>query len=137
MARRRGRAAAAAAATAVVEEVESQEDEAQEMVQGGLQFDEPLTWRAPRVIPVAELLRRLQALSKELGNMEQGENDRDSFTKVAKELAFSGLLYHKDRGVKAWLACCLVDMLRLCAPDAPYTGAQLKVGESNTEAAEL
>ena len=61
--------------------------------------------------------------------MEQGENDRDSFAKVAKELAFSGLLNHKDRGVKAWVACCLVDMLRLCAPDAPFTGAQLKVGD--------
>lgn len=130
---RRSRAAAAAEAAAAappppveVDEQES-EDDAQDADQPGLQFDEPLTWRAPRVIPVAELLRRLQALSKELKEMEQGESDRDSFTKVAKELAFPGLLHHKDRGVRAWVACCLVDMLRLCAPDAPYTGAQLKV----------
>jgi sister-chromatid-cohesion protein PDS5 len=128
MARRSGRAAAAAAATAAaVEEVEQQEEESQGEPHTDLQFDEPLTWRAPRVIPVAELLRRLQTLSKELGTMEQGVPDRDSFTKVAKELAFPGLLHHKDRGVKAWLACCLVDMLKLCAPDAPYTGPQLKV----------
>ncbi|KAI9801108.1 MAG: hypothetical protein M1833_002976 [Piccolia ochrophora] len=92
----------------------------------GLQFDEPLSWRAGKPIAVAELLRRLQALSKELREMEQEENDRTSFTKVAKELAAQGLLGHKDRGVRAWTACCLVDILRLCAPDAPYTSNQLK-----------
>lgn len=60
--------------------------------------------------------------------MEQEENERDSFTKVAKDLASPNLLAHKDKSVKAWAACCLVDILRLCAPDAPYTGQQLKVG---------
>ena len=59
--------------------------------------------------------------------MEQEENDRESFTPVAKELASPNLLGHKDKGVRAWTACCLVDILRLCAPDAPYTGQQLKV----------
>jgi len=94
----------------------------------GLQFDEPLSWRAGKPIAIADLLRRLQALSKEMRSMEQEENERDSFTTVAKELATPNLLAHKDKGVKAWTACCLVDILRLCAPDAPYTGQQLKVG---------
>lgn len=58
--------------------------------------------------------------------MEQEENERESFTHVAKELASPNLLAHKDKGVKAWTACCLVDILRLCAPDAPYTGQQLR-----------
>lgn len=93
----------------------------------GLQFNEPLSWRAGKPIAIADLLRRLQALSKEMREMEQEENDRDSFTAVAKELASPNLLAHKDKGVKAWTACCLVDILRLCAPDAPYTGHQLKV----------
>ncbi|KAL9126994.1 MAG: hypothetical protein Q9217_004050 [Psora testacea] len=92
----------------------------------GLQFNEPLSWRAGKPIAVAELLRRLQALSKQMRAMEQDENDRDSFTRVAKELASPNLLAHKDRGIRAWTACCLVDILRLCAPDAPYTGQQLK-----------
>ncbi|KAI9886497.1 MAG: Curved DNA-binding protein (42 kDa protein) [Watsoniomyces obsoletus] len=91
-----------------------------------LQFDEPLSWRAGKPIAISELLRRLSALSKELREMEQEENDRDSFTHVAKELTGHGLLAHKDKGVRAWTACCLVDILRLCAPDAPYTGAQLR-----------
>ena len=94
----------------------------------GLRFNEPLSWRAGKPIPVADLLRRLQTLSKEMRDMEQEENERESFTKVARELASANLLGHKDRGVKAWTACCLVDILRLCAPDAPWTGGELKVG---------
>ena len=68
--------------------------------------------------------------------MEQEEKERDSFLKVAKDLASPNLLAHKDKGVKAWTACCLVDILRLCAPDAPYTAQQLKVrrhGETSGE----
>ena len=60
-------------------------------------------------------------------DMEQEENERESFTAVAKELASPSLLGHKDKGVRAWTAVCLVEILRLCAPDAPYTGTQLKV----------
>ena len=93
----------------------------------GLQFSEALSWRAGKPIPVADLLRRLQALSKEMRDMEQDENEKGTFTKVARELASSNLLGHKDKGIRAWTACCLVDILRLCAPDAPYTGPQLKV----------
>ncbi|KAL8944621.1 MAG: hypothetical protein Q9216_000318 [Gyalolechia sp. 2 TL-2023] len=92
----------------------------------GLQFDEPLSWRAGKSIPVADLLKRLNALSKEMQDMEQDENERDSFTKVAKELVSPNLLGHKDKGVKALAAACLVDILRLCAPDAPYTSQQLR-----------
>jgi len=92
-----------------------------------LRFQESLSWRAGRAIPLAELLRRLETLAKELHDLEQEEVDRNSLLSVAKELASQQLMAHKDRGVKAWSACCLVDILRLCAPDAPYTGKELKV----------
>ena len=59
--------------------------------------------------------------------MEQDQNDKLSFARAAKELASPNLLAHKDKGVRAWTACCLVEILRLCAPDAPYTGQQLRV----------
>lgn len=98
--------------------------------QGSLQklkFNEPLTWRAGKTIPVADLLKRLQTLSKELRSLEQEDVDRELLLGPAKELATHNLLQHKDKGIKAWTACCLVDMFRLCAPDAPYTAAQLKV----------
>lgn len=98
-------------------------------VGAGLQFSEPLSWRAGRPIPVAELLRRLQALGNELHDMEQEEDEtvKSSFNTVAKELADPQLLGHKDRGVRAWVACCAVDVLRLCAPNAPFTEKQLGV----------
>lgn len=92
-----------------------------------LKFDQPLTWRAGKPIPTGELHRRLDALSKELSDLEQETTDKDSLIKVAKDLVSHNLLTHKDKGVKAFVACCLVDILRVCAPNAPFTPAQLKV----------
>jgi sister chromatid cohesion protein PDS5 len=92
-----------------------------------LQFDEPLSWRAGRAIATAELLRRLEKLATELRDMEQGEVDKDSVTKVAKELVGQNLIGHKDKGVRAFTACCLADVLKICAPDAPFTATQLRV----------
>lgn len=103
------------------------ESVAQEPQGLGLQFNEPLSWRAGKPIATGELLKRLNALSNELREMDQEEIDKDSLTKVAKELAGQNILSHKDKGVRAFAACCLVDILKLCAPDAPFTGSQLKV----------
>lgn len=104
------------------------EEETQQSQPGALQFNEPLSWRAGKPIATGELLRRLEALAEELREMDQDEIDKDSFTKVAKELASQHLLGHKDKGVRALTGCCLVDVLKLCAPDAPFSGSQLKVG---------
>ena len=96
-----------------------------------LKFNEPLTWRVGRqAIPIADLLRRLQSLSQELRKLEQEEVEKESLKKVSQELATAQLLAHKDKGVRAWVACCVVDVLRLCAPDAPFTANQLKVFSS-------
>ena len=96
-----------------------------------IQFQEPLSWRAGKAIPVGDLLRRLQALASELRSLSQEEIDRDSITPRATELASVNLLGHKDKGVRAHTACCLADVLRLCAPDAPYSDHQLKVTRSD------
>ena len=95
----------------------------------GLQFNDALTWRAGKAIPVADLLSRLQSLSTELRKLEQDQVDRTAFTRVAQDLASANLLGHKDKGIRAYVACCVVDILRLCAPDAPFKNAQLKVSE--------
>jgi sister chromatid cohesion protein PDS5 len=93
-----------------------------------LSFNQPLSWRVGRsAIPIAYLLERLQTLGQELRKLEQEEIDKESLTKVSQELASAHLLAHKDRGVRAWATCCIVDVLRLCAPDAPFTRNQLKV----------
>ncbi|KAB8260778.1 armadillo-type protein [Aspergillus pseudonomiae] len=110
--------------SAAAEVVESEE------ISGGLRrlrFNEPLSWRVGRsAIPIADLLQRLQTLAQELRKLEQEEVEKDSLQKVSQELATAQLLAHKDKGVRAWTACCIVDVLRLCAPDAPFTGNQLK-----------
>ncbi|KAK7952500.1 smad nuclear-interacting protein 1 [Apiospora aurea] len=104
------------------EEDEQMEDE--ELVD--LQFNETLTWRAGKPIATSELLRRLEKLSKELVDMEQDTVNKESLHDVSKQLASHNLLAHKEAGVKAYTASCLVDILKLCAPDAPFTPSQLK-----------
>ena len=75
----------------------------------------------------AELLKRLKALHTELAELDQETIATSSLDSIAKELITPALLLHKERGVKAYIACCLVDILRLYAPEAPYTERELKV----------
>ncbi|CRG83690.1 Sister chromatid cohesion protein pds5 [Talaromyces islandicus] len=113
------------ATTASTAEVVEPEEDQQGLQK--LRFNEPLSWRVGKsAIPVADLLDRLQVLAKELSSMEQDDIDKDSLRKVSQELASGHLLAHRDKGVRAWVTSCVVDILRLCAPDAPFTGNQLK-----------
>ncbi|KAI1810754.1 armadillo-type protein [Poronia punctata] len=108
------------------EEPVEEEDQEMEEELVALQFDEPLSWRAGKPIKTADLLRRLENLSQELADMDQETVDKESLHGVAKELVSHNLLAHKDVGVKAYVAACLVDILKLCAPEAPFTAKQLK-----------
>ncbi|KAH9849574.1 armadillo-type protein [Lenzites betulinus] len=72
------------------------------------------------------LQKKLKALHQELADMDQEHVDVPSLHAVRKELINPTILLHKDRGVKAYTACCLADLLRLYAPDAPYTQAELR-----------
>lgn len=108
-------------------EKEQEEEEQEEGAAEGLRFKEPLSWRAGRPIPTTELVKRLDKLSKELTELDQDWEHKESLNKVAKELCSANILGHKDKGVKAFAACCLVDILKICAPDAPFTPSQLKV----------
>ncbi|OAP64142.1 hypothetical protein AYL99_00114 [Fonsecaea erecta] len=92
----------------------------------GLQFNETLTWRAGRPLGVADLLARLQTLAAQLRNYDLDQVDSRAFTTLALDLANTNLLGHKDKGVRAWTVSCIVDVLRICAPDAPFVEAQLK-----------
>ncbi|KAK2836917.1 hypothetical protein FQN49_006592 [Arthroderma sp. PD_2] len=132
-ARTRHAKAAKAPAAVVTETVEPEEQDEEQFEQGQgdealnkLQFNQTLSWRAGKAIPVAHLLQRLEELGSELRMLDQEETDRNSLSKVSQELAAGHLLGHRDKGVRAWTACCVVDILRLCAPDAPFTVNQLK-----------
>lgn len=108
-------------------EAQDHEMDIDEEDQKSLEFDEELSWRPAKPIPSATLLTRLEKLSKELADFDQGAVVLSSLQRVAADLAHRNLLQHKDRGVKAYTACCLVDLLRLYVPDAPFTEEQLKV----------
>ena len=108
------------------------DDDDEDMEQRSLEFNEELSWRPAKPIPSATLLDRLERLSKELADFDQGGVHLETLKDVAASLAHRNLLQHKDRGVKAYTACCLVDLLRLFVPDAPFTEEQLKVSHFAT-----
>ncbi|KAL5115366.1 Sister chromatid cohesion protein pds5 [Pleosporales sp. CAS-2024a] len=122
----RSRRSAAAAADVVDDEAQDPEHERERPAAKQLQFKQPLVGRPGKPIGVGELLTRLKTLLDELRAVDQDEAHADSLMPVAVELAHPSLLQHRDNGVRAWAVCCIVDMLRLFAPDAPYPASKLK-----------
>lgn len=82
---------------------------------------------ASKGVSTDRLLRDLKTVQVELAQMDQDDVDLDSLLPITKQLVQPTLMLHKDRGVKIALACCLADVLRLFAPDAPYTALELRV----------
>ncbi|KAJ2727072.1 Sister chromatid cohesion protein pds5 [Coemansia sp. Benny D115] len=66
-------------------------------------------------------------LSKELNGLEQETVDTQSLDAVTKQLLAAPLLRHKESGVVSYVACCIADILRLYAPEAPYDDDEIKV----------
>jgi sister-chromatid-cohesion protein PDS5 len=62
-----------------------------------------------------------------LAGFEQEAVDIDSLSRITREILNPLLFHHKDRGVRAYTACCIADLLRFYAPDAPYVEQELKV----------
>lgn len=80
----------------------------------------------PKGINTDGLLKKLKTLHTQLASLDQDTVDTSSLNTARAELIHNSLLLHKDRGVKAYTACCLADILRLYAPEAPYTQAELR-----------
>ncbi|KAI8599735.1 armadillo-type protein [Dissophora ornata] len=76
---------------------------------------------------VADLLKKLKDLHAELKTLEQEAVDTSSLSSVTKQLIDPSIVNHKDKGVRIYAACCIADLLRIYAPDAPYTNNNLKV----------
>ena len=91
-----------------------------------LKFQENLATTVTKPIAPSDLLKRLKSLAEELQGLDQENVDRNSLTKIASQLVAPGLVAHKNKGVNAYTACCLADILRLCAPDAPFSQNQLR-----------
>lgn len=62
-----------------------------------------------------------------LSPIDQDHVDRSELIGLAEQLASPGLIKHKDRAVRVLIACCIANILRLFAPDAPYSIDQFEV----------
>ncbi|CAO1625621.1 unnamed protein product [Jaminaea pallidilutea] len=71
------------------------------------------------------LLKKLKGIQAELSSIDE-EVDFNSLTELNGQLCSTQLTLHKDRAVRASVACCLADVLRITAPNAPFTLDQLK-----------
>ena len=89
-----------------------------------LRFKGPL--HAPGA-PAGELHARLKALQKELAEVPQGDMDAKQLHPYCQELIKPSVLRHKDKGVQAAAACILADILRLYAPNAPFSATEIRV----------
>lgn len=72
-----------------------------------------------------ELIKRLKNLAHELSNADQVDGE-SKYKEVAASLVKPFILKHRDKDVKAHAACCLADILRIFAPDAPYEEGELR-----------
>jgi sister-chromatid-cohesion protein PDS5 len=93
-----------------------------------LQFADALLPKSGAASSSDALLRKLKALHAELSNpdLDIDALDLSSFEQVKDDLVRREILFHKDPGVKAFAACCIADLLRFYAPDAPYSPAQVE-----------
>lgn len=67
-----------------------------------------------------------QNLAHELSSADQTDGE-PKYHDVAQSLVNPFILKHRDKDVKVHAACCMADILRIFAPEAPYNEEQLKV----------
>ncbi|XP_036333195.1 sister chromatid cohesion protein PDS5 homolog B isoform X1 [Rhagoletis pomonella] len=67
-----------------------------------------------------ELIRRLKTLAHALQAMGQDEKHLHDYIQLALVLVDDYFLQHQSRDVQLLVACCIADILRVFAPEAPY-----------------
>ena len=68
-----------------------------------------------------------QECAQSFQNMSQ-EDDNSAYIPLALHLASECFLEHPSKDVRLLIACCIADVFRVFAPDAPYKDPeQLKV----------
>ena len=70
-----------------------------------------------------ELVRRLRRLAKTLQELKQDTEDK--FTELARFLATPEFFEHASKDVRLLIACCMADLFRIHAPDAPFDNHEL------------
>lgn len=65
---------------------------------------------------------------------QDSEEEKELYLNLALHLASDFFLKHPDKDVRLLVACCLADIFRIYAPEAPYTSPdKLKVPSSPSE----
>ncbi|UZJ56863.1 hypothetical protein CBS101457_006183 [Exobasidium rhododendri] len=72
-----------------------------------------------------QLLKELKVEQKKLNDPSSDSLSKAYLDSAREELIKEELLFHKGKEVRASLACCLADLLRLYAPNSPYEVDQL------------
>ena len=70
-----------------------------------------------------ELLARLRTLHEELSELSQEEEDRSvhkNIKVIAGQLVGKRFLGNVDKDVRAYVACCIVDIIRIYVPESPF-----------------
>ena len=69
-----------------------------------------------------DLVNFLNELHKNLSTLSQEIEDRPKgLSNTSTQLISPKLLQHNDKEVRLLAACCLVDVLRVYAPEAPFS----------------
>ncbi|XP_057676684.1 sister chromatid cohesion protein PDS5 homolog B [Corythoichthys intestinalis] len=69
-----------------------------------------------------EMVRRLKMVVKTFMDMDQdSEEEKELYLNLALHLASDFFLKHPDKDVRLLVACCLADIFRIYAPEAPFT----------------
>lgn len=63
---------------------------------------------------------------------QDSEEEKELYLNLALHLASDFFLKHPDKDVRLLVACCLADIFRIYAPEAPYTSPD-KLKVRNTE----
>ena len=83
-------------------------------------------------ISASALRKRLMKAHKGLKEIKQADEDEEQpeleyLEGVGKELVSSDVLGHSNQEVRLMSMCCLVDVLRVYAPDAPFDDVEIQV----------
>ncbi|KAI0224108.1 Sister chromatid cohesion protein pds5 [Massospora cicadina] len=88
-------------------------------------FEHPKLIRPTQLNTDGELQVRLRELYGRLFEIKSQEFEPASFKGVAEELIKPRLIASKDDGVRVLTGCCLAEVLRLCAPNSPFSGSEI------------
>jgi len=70
-----------------------------------------------------ELIRRLKVLARTF--QELGQDDNEQYAALALHLATDTYMEHQNKDVRLLTACCVADVFRIFAPEAPYKDPDL------------